>query len=329
MRCAALAGPALSKAMATSPHAPGDIDPRFVFDYRPLDLGDPEGPDGSTGPGDVDGERDDAGAPVAERRHQRMTTYWDVAKGERGPEPAPDWVVRDAGAVDTERGVLKTGKEADVFLVQRSATDGSGHEALMAAKRYRSPEHRTFHRSAAYTAGRRQKKSRDARALARGSRYGRAIAAGQWASAEFDALTRYWSLGLSVPYPVQLHGTEILMEFIGTPAGEAAPRLAQVRPDPAVAQEQYRQFVLFVTTLAGHGVAHGDLSPYNVLADGNDLVVIDMPQVVDLVANPRGREFLERDCRIMCGWFAARGVRSDAEEVIDAAWEQLSTSPRW
>src|SRR5690606_2372296 len=74
---------------------------------------------------------------------RRLTTYWDVDRSSRGPEPLPDWVVTDRGAVDVELGILKTGKEADVFLVRRESTDGSGAEAVMAAKRYRDDKHRT------------------------------------------------------------------------------------------------------------------------------------------------------------------------------------------
>lgn len=193
----------------------------------------------------------------------------------------------------------------------------------MAAKRYRSTEHRSFHRAAAYTDGRRMKKSRDTRALQRGSRYGRALAAEQWAAAEFEALKNAWSAGLPVPYPVQRNGTEILMEFIGDPDLSAAPRLAHVKPSVEVAQEYYRQVVLFITVLASHGLAHGDLSPYNVLADGSDIVVIDMPQVVDLVGNPRGKEFLARDCRTMCAWFTSRGLQRSADDVFEVAWSQV------
>ena len=104
----------------------------------------------------------------------------------------------------------------------------------MAAKRYRDTDHRTFHRSATYTEGRSMKRSRDERALKRKSTWGKLVAAGEWAIAEWDALKRLWSLGLPVPYPVQIDGTEILMEWI-TLDGETAPRLAQTRPEPDAA----------------------------------------------------------------------------------------------
>ena len=112
----------------------------------------------------------------------------------------------------------------------------------MAAKRYRSTEHRTFHRSASYTEGRSMKRSRDQRAIKRKSTFGRLVAAGEWAVSEWDALKRCWALGLPVPYPVQIDGQEILMEWITVPdpnAGDdgvtTAPRLAQTRPETAAA----------------------------------------------------------------------------------------------
>ncbi|MBA2694670.1 MAG: serine/threonine protein kinase [Actinobacteria bacterium] len=275
--------------MSTQPSR-DDLDPSFVFDYQPLDLPSAES-EGATA--------------------QHTTTYWDVRRDCRGPQPLPDWVVIDAGAIDTELGVLKTGKEADVHLVRRAATDGTGQESLMAAKRYRGEERRSFHRASAYTEGRRTKKSRDSRALERRSSYGRQVAAGLWAYAEWDALNRYWAAGLPVPYPVQLDGTEILMEFIGDADGVAAPRLAQTRPDPVLLAGYYGQLVRAIHLLASHGAAHGDLSAYNVLVDGADVVIIDMPQVVDIVGNPQGREFLRRDCVNICAWFTARGLDVD------------------
>ncbi len=246
---------------------------------------------------------------------RRPTTYWDVERSCRGPEPLPDWVVTDRGAIDVELGILKTGKEADVFLVHRESTDGSGAEVTMAAKRYRDDNHRTFHRADAYTVTRRARRSRDARAVKRGSEYGRAVAAGLWVQAEWVALCRYWEAGVPVPYPVQVDGSEILMEFVGTD-GQAAPRLAQCRPDRELLESYFEQLRRAMITFAREGVAHGDLSPYNVLADGERIVVIDLPQVVDVVANPRGTEFLLRDCENVCAWFTSRGLEVDAQELF-------------
>jgi RIO kinase 1 len=238
--------------------------------------------------------------------HEPNYSTWDVAT--HGPEPHPDWVVTELAAVDTELGILKTGKEADVHLVSRAVPDGP--ETLLAAKRYRTADHRQFHRDASYTEGRRVKKSRERRALARRTDFGRQLAAGEWAAAEFGALSTLWGLGAPVPYPVQLYGTELMLEFIGTPDGSAAPRLAQTRPAPDELADLFDQCVGAMRLLARAGYAHGDLSPYNLLVADGRLVMIDLPQVVDLVANPQGPDFLHRDCENVCTWFARRGLHT-------------------
>jgi RIO kinase 1 len=229
---------------------------------------------------------------------------WDGAQ--HGPQPRPDWVVTDLNALDAELGILKTGKEADVHLVRRAVPDGP--ECLLAAKRYRSGEHRMFHRDAGYQEGRRTRKSRDSRALARRTAYGRELAAGKWALAEFEALSRFWQLGAPVPYPVQLDGSELMLEFIGEPDGTAAPRLAQCRPAPDELADLFEQYVAAMRVLARAGFAHGDLSAFNMLVDHGRLVLIDVPQVVDVVTNPQGPAYLERDCVNVCRWFAGRGL---------------------
>jgi RIO kinase 1 len=264
------------------------IDPAFVFDFRAYD--DPDGTD------------------------QRWSTWHNVEPLCRGPEPRPDWVVTSQAAIDTELGILKTGKEADVFLLERAVPDEDA-SVVMAAKRYRGEEHRTFHRSAAYTEGRRTRNSRDTRAMARKTAHGRSVAAGQWALAEWESLKRLWSLGLPVPYPIQLDGTELLMEWV-THEGDSAPRLAQTRPARDLLECYFDQVRDVLAELARHGIVHGDLSPYNILAAGERLVVIDLPQVVDLVGNPSGPDFLLRDCTNVCTWFRARGLEVDENDLF-------------
>jgi RIO kinase 1 len=237
----------------------------------------------------------------------RWSSWDQPAAGERGLEPYPRWLVTELAAVDTELGVLKTGKEADVFLVRRGVP-GTGRSCLLAAKRYRDPEHRMFHRDSAYREGRRVRESRANRAMAAGSAAGREMIALQWASAEFAALCQLRRAGVPVPYPVQVLGTEIMLEFIGEPDGTAAPRLAETRPAPAVLARLWDQLVQALVTLAGLGLAHGDLSAYNLLVQGGRLVMIDLPQVVDVIAHPRGAQFLDRDAANVARWFTARGL---------------------
>ncbi|WP_136035953.1 serine protein kinase RIO [Microbacterium sp. K35] len=247
---------------------------------------------------------------------QRWTTWPSATPTERGPEPRPAWVVTSAGALDTELGILKTGKEADVFLLERAVPDDPAQRTLLAAKRYRGEENRSFHRSAVYTEGRSTRNTRDTRALARKSEHGRAVAAAQWSFAEFEALCRLWQLGAPVPYPVQVSGTEVLMEFLGDDDGTAAPRLAQVRADRDTLQEHYAQVVDLMRLFAAAGFAHGDLSAYNLLVHQGRVRVIDLPQIVDVIANPQGLDLLHRDCVNVCDWFARRRVECDAEELF-------------
>jgi RIO kinase 1 len=209
--------------------------------------------------------------------------------------------------------VLKTGKEADVHLVERAVPGGAS--TLLAAKRYRSSEHRMFHRDAGYLEGRRMRRSRENRAMATRTTFGRDLIAQQWARAEFAALGRLWGLGVAVPYPVQLLGTELLLEFVGDADGTAAPRLAQVRADGAELAGLWQQLTDAVTALAAAGLAHGDLSPYNVLVHEHRLVLIDLPQVVDVVANPQGPAFLARDVANVAGWFRSRGLDLTDDDV--------------
>jgi RIO kinase 1 len=246
----------------------------------------------------------------------RWSTWDQSTPTERGPRPHPDWLVTELAAVDIERGVLKTGKEADVWLVERGVPD-TDRRCLLAAKRYRSAEHRMFHRDAGYLEGRRVRESRMNRAMESRSAFGKEIIAGQWAAAEFGALCELYTLGAPVPYPVQILGTEVLLEFIGTPDGTAAPRLAQVKRDADLA-DLWGQLVEALTLLARTGRAHGDLSAYNLLVHEGRLVMIDLPQIVDVIANPRGREFLHRDAMNVANWFVAHGLDTADGEALAA-----------
>ena len=242
-----------------------------------------------------------------------------------GPAPLPPWVITSPGAIDTDLGVMKTGKEADVSLLRRELGDRS---SLLAVKRYRDAQHRLFHRDAGYLEGRRVRRSRETRAMATRTDFGRDLISGQWAMAEFSVLSRLWSAGAAVPYPVQVQGTELMMEFIGDVDAHgnavAAPRLAQLRPDPAEARALFRQLRSVLLSLAEFGYAHGDLSAYNILVHEGRLVLIDVPQAMDLVGNPQGFAFLRRDCVNICNWFDARGLATDPDELCN---ELLATVP--
>jgi RIO kinase 1 len=247
---------------------------------------------------------DEVGGPP---EADRWTTWDQSTPTERGPRPHPDWLVTELAAVDAELGILKTGKEAEVFLLRRFVP-GTDRSCLLAAKRYRSAEHRMFHRDSGYLEGRRTRESRVSRAAAGRTGFGRQAIAGLWANAEFGALGRLHSAGVPVPYPAQILGTELLLEFIGDPDGTAAPRLAETRPAGAELAGLWEQLVEAVVVLARSGLAHGDLSAYNLLVHDGRLVMIDLPQVVDVIANPQGGSFLDRDASNIARWFTARGL---------------------
>ncbi|HZT09327.1 MAG TPA: RIO1 family regulatory kinase/ATPase [Chloroflexota bacterium] len=283
----------------------------------------------------TDQERDRLAAALIEAEDRlelpegadRWSTW---GQGEVGPEPYPSWVITSEAAVDTRLGVVKTGKEAEVHLVERwvpgkrrevgkrgevgagaeveAGAAGGGQRVLLAEKQYRSADHRLFHRDAGYLEGRRTRESRLDRAIANRTTFGRKLIAEQWAAAEFAALCGLWAAGAPVPYPVSRLGTDLMLEFIGDADGGAAPRLAQLRPSTEQLVDLWEQLTDGLATLARAGFTHGDLSAYNVLVHNERLVLIDLPQVVDVVVNPRGAELLARDVRNIGGWFATRGL---------------------
>ncbi len=261
----------------------------------------------------------------------RWSTWDQSTPTERGPAPHPPWLVTELGATDAELGILKTGKEADVHLIRRSVP-GTDRSCLLAAKRYRDAGHRMFHRDDQYLEGRRVRDSRVNRAMANRTSAGREMISTQWANAEFTALCRLHQAGVTVPYPVQVLGTEILLEFIGEPDGTAAPRLAEVRPQPDELVGLWRQLVESMLVLAGHGLAHGDMSAYNLLLHRGRLVMIDVPQVVDVIANPNGAHFLDRDAASAAAWFTARGLTGQmigARALEEAVGRPSHAPPSW
>ena len=246
----------------------------------------------------------------------RWSTWEQSTMSERGPRPYPRWLVTELAATDTELGILKTGKEADVFLLRRGVP-GTGRSCLLAAKRYREAEHRMFHRDSEYLEGRRVRDSRASRAMASRSSAGREMIAVLWANAEFSVLARLFEAGAPVPYPVQVLGTEVLLEFIGDADGTAAPRLAETRPHGSELAGLWEQLVQALLTLARLGLAHGDMSAYNLLVHRGRLVMIDLPQAVDVIANPRGAQFLDRDAANVAKWFSARGLSGTSPAPAD------------
>lgn len=236
---------------------------------------------------------------------EQPSTY---PSADHGPDPLPEWVITAAAATQFERGVFKTGKEADVHLVERTLGDRVN---LLAAKRYRSFEHRDFKNDAPYRERLRSGNRRVDLAIAKGSKHGRQFRADIWADHEFEVLGRLWAYGVPVPYPVQQLGTELMLEYIG---GEesAAPRLTDFRADRSVLEELCRQAVRTLEDFIDLQIVHADLSPYNVLVWEDRLVFIDFPQAVH-GQDPGGAAFFGRDVATLLGWFVRQGVAVDPD----------------
>jgi RIO kinase 1 len=241
----------------------------------------------------------------------------------------PLWVI-DEDFVDAELGVLKTGKEAEIGLVERTSLDGA-RSHLLARKRYRPRKVTakgelqalgferapTFRNDLVYRDGRNYgKRSRDKRAVETMTAYGKELVKQKWLGHEFDVMRVLWDAGADVPYPVSFSddGSGMLLEYIGDEV-QAAPRLAQARLSPAEVRSAWDQLVTNMRLLIEAGWVHADLSPYNLLWWEGRLWVIDLPQAVDIVQNPHGFEFLHRDVLNVCGWFNRHGMTVDPDEV--------------
>ena len=248
-----------------------------------------------------------------------------------GPDPVPDWVITSGDARDEDLGSLKSGKEADVSIVERTHGDLRN---LLAAKRYRDTDHRQFRNDAKYRMGKSMVDERTARAMKKKTATGNAAKAGLWAQAEFEVLCRLWDAGVPVPYPVQLSGTELMLEYLGDDDG-AAPRLGEARPDRDLLEHLRDQAVAILWGLAGAAIVHGDLSPYNTLVWGDTLYVIDLPQAAELTDvtraaqyNSNALEFLQRDCRNLLGYFQKKGVSTPDPDVLFSELVATAFAPR-
>ncbi len=238
----------------------------------------------------------------------------------------PSWVITD-GVDDVDLGVVKTGKEAQVNLIERHGHDG--RSCVFARKRYLPREVKNkgelqalgvqrasaFVHDVQYREGRQFRKSRDRRAVERMSTYGKRLLQDRWMGHEYEVMSRLWQAGMSVPFPLAYDGNVFDLEYVGDD-GCAAPQLQAARLDRRQLDDAFEQLVVGLETLVGEGYAHGDLSAYNLLWWDETLWFIDFPQAVDIAANPQGVEFLHRDVLNVCGGFAQRGVDVDAEALF-------------
>lgn len=251
-----------------------------------------------------------------------------------GTRSAPDWL--PTGQIHTETvGLLKTGKEAEVFLVEWRSLDDD-RSCLLVHKRYRPTavgkgeleaggftRARSFVNDAVYHEGRRFRRSRDRRAVARMTDHGKKLLGDRWIGHELDTMRTLWEAGADVPYPVQMLDDGMLMELIGD-ASQAAPRLVSARLADDELASAYDQLSANLRTFAAASIVHADLSPFNVLWWRGRISIIDLPQATDLLLNPNGFDLLHRDVLRMCEWFTRKGLDCDGEELfadlLGAAW---------
>ena len=221
----------------------------------------------------------------------------------------------EEGLIDTVVLQLMSGKEAEVYVVRRD-------DDVFCAKVYKEATHRSFRQAVDYTENRKTKNSRQARAMAKGTKYGREAQEAAWQSAEVDALYRLAAAGVRVPAPHNFLDGVLLMELVTDATGEAAPRLNDVLFTPEQARAHHAMLLLQVVRMLCAGVVHGDLSEFNILLGANGPVIIDLPQAVDAAGNNHAQRMLLRDVvnlRDFFGRFAPELLHTDfGPEIWDS-----------
>lgn len=200
------------------------------------------------------------------------------------------------GLVDEVIRPLKSGKEADVFVVR------CGSE-IRCAKVYKDVNTRSFRQAAQYQEGRKVRNSRQTRAMEKGTRYGRKQQEEVWQNAEVDALYRLAGAGVRVPQPHCFVDGVLLMELVTDSDGDAAPRLNDLELTDAQARTYHAALIMEVVRMLCAGIVHGDLSEYNVLVTADGPVIIDLPQAVDAASNNNAAQMLERDVENLAAHF--------------------------
>jgi RIO kinase 1 len=240
----------------------------------------------------------------------------------------PEWVITEFFD-DIDLGVIATGKEGEVGLVERIAHDGS-RSHLLARKRYRPrtvtrkgelkelgfEKAPTFRNDIMYRDGRNYgRRSRDRRAVESMTKYGKELVKQKWLGHEYEVMHAVWDAGASVPYPIgSTDDGGLLLEYVGDDV-QAAPRLAQARLSRAELVDAWKQLCASLRLVTEAGYVHADLSAYNSLWWKGRLWLIDFPQAVDVTTNPHAFEYLYRDLNNVGNWFARRGEPIPVEEL--------------
>jgi RIO kinase 1 len=203
----------------------------------------------------------------------------------------------EEGLIDSVLRQLMSGKEATVYVVR------CGDE-IRCAKVYKEASQRSFRQAASYQEGRKVKNSRQARAMEKGTRYGRKMQEEVWQNAEVDALYRLAAAGVRVPQPYSCFEGVLLMDLITDADGNAAPRLNDITLSKELALDYHAQLLRQVVLMLCAGVIHGDLSEFNILVDEAGPVIIDLPQAIDAAGNTEAAAMLERDVANLAVYFS-------------------------
>jgi RIO kinase 1 len=217
------------------------------------------------------------------------------------------------GLIDGVVRQLMSGKEAMVFVVRCG-------EETRCAKIYKEANKRAFRQAVDYTENRKTKNSRQARAMAKGTKYGRQAQEAAWQSAEVDALYRLAAAGVRVPKPYNFHEGVLLMELVTDAEGNAAPRLNDVSFSADEALMHHHTLMLEVVRMLCAGVIHGDLSEFNILISADGPVIIDLPQAVDAAGNNHARAMLARDVNNLTAYFGQYAPELLATKYAEEIW---------
>jgi RIO kinase 1 len=227
-------------------------------------------------------------------------------------------VLLDDGIIDEVRRQLKSGKEASVYVVR------CGKE-VRCAKVYKDMGTRSFQARAQYQEGRKVRGSRQARAMAKSTSYGRKEQESAWKNTEVDALYQLVAAGVRVPQPFGFFSGVLLMELVTDAEGHSAPRLGEVDLAPEQAREFHAFLIRQVVRMLCVGLIHGDLSEFNVLVGLEGPVIIDLPQAVNAAANNNALAMLQRDVGNITetlGRFAPELLETDYANEMWALFEQ-------
>jgi len=219
----------------------------------------------------------------------------------------------DDGLIDEVLYQLMSGKEATVYVV-RCGTD------IRCAKVYKEAMKRSFKKAAEYQEGRKVRNTRRARAMEKGSKFGRKQQEDAWQNTEVDALFTLAKAGVRVPEPYGCYGGVLLMELITDDEGDVAPRLNDVSMSAEQAIEDHALVMIYVMRMLCAGLVHGDLSEFNVLVDEYGPVIIDLPQVVDAAANNNAFKMLQRDVKNMSEYYGQYAPELQTTLYAEEMW---------